>query len=98
MSKRTIYAESEKLPATLQTAILARFLNEKEIKSLWESYKNSRYRHMQMGPPTPLQYKISKLRQEGKKIREIANILKVKDVAVYSAMKRVAMYEYFRVK
>lgn len=48
------------LPATLQTGILARFMNEKDLVALYEQYKDARKHTGWLSEPTKEMEKIAK--------------------------------------
>lgn len=85
----------EILPDSMKTEIFTRFLSERAMKDLWESYRDARHT-LRNGstPPTEMQYKIAQLRKTGMRYKEITAKLGVPFNQVSSAISRVAVWEY----
>lgn len=86
----------EKVSPAWNVEILARSLSEKELKSLWETYKNARLTSGTANtPPTDRQKEIAAYAKKTKhKNGVIAVKFKIKDFQVRSAIQKVAVYAY----
>lgn len=83
------------LPFGLHTTILSRFLKEKELMALYDSYSRAKITiGMESRPPTELQVKMAKLLRTGKKTKEVATTFNTTYSVVAQAVRRVAIWEY----
>ncbi len=83
------------LPIGLHSIILARFLKEKDLKSLYDSYTEAKKTMSRVaGPPTELQVKMAKMKKTGKTSKEVAKFFSVTNNKVNSAVSRVAVWAY----
>lgn len=83
------------LPGAFSTQILMRAFKESEMKSLYESYRNSKKTSGRREPPSDLQFKIAKDIRSGKSTKEVSSKLHVRLDQVYGAVNRVAVWEFY---
>lgn len=83
------------MPIGLHSIILARFMKEKELKSLWDAYNAAKLKlDRNSGPPTDLQVKMAKMRKAGKRTREVSLVFGVSYATVQNAINRVSVWDY----
>lgn len=96
MVKKDFKLMGEKVTPSWNVNILARAFKEKELKSIWDAYKNARLTAGSAAKePTELQKEIAAYARKTKWKRvAIAEKFKVKVHVVHSAIQKVAIYSY----
>ena len=94
MAKPSIRIGEELLPGALNMTVLARAYKEKDLKTIWETYKNARLNQRTPMEPTEAQIKYAKIAKQMGNMQKAARDLKVEYHVVHYAVRRVAIWEY----
>lgn len=98
MANKRVKIGGEELPSMLTTSVLLKAFGDKDLKAMWEKYKENKVQKS-LTEPTALQYKLAEARKRGDSPRKIVSDFKKEKVSatqVSGALQRVAIWEYIK--